>query len=456
MDLDKLTALWNRVRDSLWFLPSLFTVAAAALAIITVQLDINGIMALPPADPGDPDGARQAMRIAFAGTANGARSVLNAIAAGLITVTGVVFSVTIVAIQLASTQFTPRILRNFTADRGNQLVLGVFIGTFTYALLVQRVVRGESGEAGSFVPNLSVTVAMALALISIGFLIFFIDHAARSVQAAVIVDRVTEETLRTIRVTLPDEVEGSIRGDAAPHLPDGPGSPVTSRASGYVQGVDRGGLLDLIDREPRTIRLEPHIGDFVLEGGVLATVWPAEDEADGEELGGAIREAFILGYERTPGLDPELGVVELVDIAVKALSPGINDPTTATICMDQLSRIVVEFGRRDPPETVHRHPGGGILILKRPEFAHLVETAFNQIRHFGANNPHFAGSMLRRLAEIGRLVPSHRRDPLARQAEALLREALSHEPPPIDAASLEHTAQEALDVLRPGSPLRLG
>ena len=455
MDLDKLTAVWTRVRDSLWFLPTVFTVVATGLAILTVQLDLNGVLA-PPA-PSEAADSPQAMRIAFAGTANGARSVLNAIATGLITVTGVVFSVTIVAIQLASTQFTPRILRNFTADRGNQLVLGVFIGTFTYALLVQRVVRGESGEAGSFVPNLSVTVAMGLALISIAFLIYFIDHAAKSVQAAVIIDRVTVETLETIRRTLPDEIGGPIDEDPDPYVPDRPGSSVTSRSSGYVQGVDRDALLDLLERKGRTIRLAPHVGDFILKGDLLATVWPAEDEADGEELGGAIRDAFILGYERTPRLDPELGVVELVDIAVKALSPGINDPTTATICLDQLSRIIVEFGRRQPPETVHRHPeNGGLLILPRPEFPHLVDTAFNQIRHFGADNPHFAGTMLRRLTAVGRLIPAERRAPLALQAEALLREALSHDPPAIDAASLEHVAKEALEVLRPGSPLRLG
>ena len=448
MELSKIMALWTRVRDSLWFIPGVCTLGAVILAIVMVQLDLREVVPLPSPTAPDADGPPQAVRLAFAGTADGARSVLNAIAAGLITVTGVVFSVTIVAIQLASTQFTPRILRNFTADRGNQVVLGVFIGTFTYALLVQRVVRGGSDEVGSFVPHLSVTVAMALTLVSIGFLIYFIDHAARSVQAAVIIDRVTADALRTIQRTLPDRVGDPAQEDAIePAIPSGTPTQVTARSGGYVQGVDQDALLELLEEQARTIRLEPHVGDFVMAGSVLATVWPEETDQESPLVDG-IREAFILGYERTPHLDPELGVVELVDIAVKALSPGINDPTTATICLDRLSQIVVEFGRREPPARVH-HKGdrGGALILPRPEFSHMVATAFDQIRHFGAGNPHFAIAMLRRLAEIGRLLRVERHPPLARQVEALLSEALASRPEPGDAARVERAAAEARAVL---------
>lgn len=453
MDLDRLTALWTRMRDSLWFIPTTFTIAAALLALLTVQLDMNGVLAIPAPTEGESSDTPEAMRIAFSGTADGARSVLNAIAAGLITVTGVVFSVTIVAIQLASTQFTPRILRNFTADRGNQLVLGVFIATFTYALLVQRVVRGEAGEIGAFVPNLSVTVALALALTSIGFLIFFIDHAARSVQAAVIIDRVTSDALRTIRRTLPDRVSGGVDDDVAAHLPPDPGRPVLAHSSGYVQGVDRDALLGLLGEGCRTIRLEPHVGDFIMRGGVLATAWGPETGAEDPDLDDRIRGAFILGYERTPRMDAELGVVELVDIAVKALSPGVNDPTTATICLDRLCEIIVEFGRRDPPPRVHRLEGkAGALILPGPEFHHLVETALDQIRHYGAENPHFVISVLRRLAELGRLLPADLHPPLARQAEAALREGLSHQPDPADARRMQQASAQAHEALG-GAPV---
>ena len=451
MNLDRLTAIWTRVRDNLWFLPAVLTLGAVILAMVTIQLDMADVFDFPepPADT-EPDGPGP-LRLAFAGTADGARNVLNAIATGLITVTGVVFSVTIVALQLASTQFTPRILRNFTADRGNQLVLGVFIATFTYALLIQRVVRGEDGAMGSFVPHLSVTVALVLALVSIGFLIFFIDHAARSVQAAVIIDRVAEDGHRRIERTLRDlGTEGEVvREEVAP--PPGPGTVVESTANGYLQGVDRTALLELLSERGRTIRIEPHVGDYIMRGGTLATLWPAADPEG--ELAERIRAAFFTGYERTPHLDIELAVVELVDIAVKALSPGINDPTTATICLDRLTELVTDLGRREPAPAAQRHPeSGALLILSRPSFEHFVETALNQIRHFGAGNPHFAASMMRRLAQAGRLVPAERHAPLRRQAEDLLRDALAHGPGPADEARVAEAAAEAFAVLGGGAP----
>jgi len=181
--LMKLRMVWARVRDSFWFIPAVLTLLFAVLAVVFVGLDATYEIDM-----------FQGGHWLMGGSVDGARAVLSTIAASLITVTGVVFSITIVALQLASTQFTPRVLRNFLADRSNQRVLGVFIGTFTYTLLVLRVVR-SSEEIKTFVPELSVSVAIILALISIGFLIHFIHHAASSIQAGVILDRVTREAL---------------------------------------------------------------------------------------------------------------------------------------------------------------------------------------------------------------------------------------------------------------------
>jgi uncharacterized membrane protein len=190
----RIRALWSGIIDSLWFLPAVMTAAGGALALVLVRLDASVVGPLESSDLG----------WLFTGGAAGARGVLAAISGSLITVTGVVFSVTIVALQLASSQFTPRVLRQFMSDRANQLVLGVFIGTFTYSLLVQRTVRAVLEEGGTaFVPSVSVTVAVILALVSIGFLIFFIDHAARSIQADVILQRVTHDTLDAIHLRLP-------------------------------------------------------------------------------------------------------------------------------------------------------------------------------------------------------------------------------------------------------------
>jgi uncharacterized membrane protein len=451
MGLHKLRAFWNRVRDSLWFVPALLTLGSAALAFLTIQLDVIGVL------PDSPAGL-----ILFSGTASGARGVLTAIASGFITVTGVVFSVTIVALQLASTQFTPRILRNFTADRVNQVVLGAFIATFTYALLVLRVVRGETGgmtpadvEAGAraatesvdtFVPHLSVTVAVGLAVVGIGFLIFFIHHAAQSVQAGVIIQRVTEDALSTVDRLLPERVgePEEDRVDAA--TPDAEGSIVTAHRSGYVQGVDEGSLMALVKADGFTIRMEPEIGDFVLEGGTLATLWPAGLEAD-EAVVDAVRDAFVFGHARTPHADAELGVIELADIAVRALSPGINDPTTAVLCVDRLCEVLLAYARRERPRRVRGLPGGGTLILPLTPFSDLVDTAFDEIRHYGVENPRFAISFLDRLGELGNVLPHDSRPPVARHAAALLRVARTVVRSDTDLHRVEVAARRALQRL---------
>jgi uncharacterized membrane protein len=461
--LDKLTALWTGIRDSLWFLPGVLTLGAIILAVVTIQIDVADVL------PTAPLGVWL-----FSSTASGARGVLSAIASSFITVTGVVFSITIVALQLASTQFTPRILRNFTADRANQLVLGIFIATFTYALLVLRVVRGEEDgltpedleqarESGqsvtAFVPHLSVTVAVLMAVVGIGFLIYFIDHAARSVQASVIIDRVTSDALRTLDRRLPVEVgeAGDLSEEDA--TPMAQGTVITSNRSGYVQGVDDESLMRLLHADSLTIRLEPPVGAYVLPGAALATVWPAGSSAR-EDVEATIRSAFVLGHERTNHLDVELGIIELADIAVKALSPGVNDPTTAILCLDRLAEILLAAGRREPPVEVRRAPdGNGTLILPRVEFAGLVKTALDEIRHYGVENPRFATAFLERMGDLGDLLPRDRRTPIARQAAALLRcarRAISEES---DLREVELAGERALDALgatvnsgRGGSP----
>ncbi len=459
MGLDKLTALWNGVRDSLWFVPGLMTFGSIVLAVITIQLDVADIL------PTAPVGVWL-----FSGTASGVRGVLSAIAAGFITVTGVVFSITIVALQLASTQFTPRILRNFTADRGNQVVMGMFIATFTYALLVLRVVQGEqdgrtpadldaesaasaegaikaSESVDAFVPYLSVTVAVILAVVSIGFLIYFIDHAARSVQASVIIDRVTSDALQTLDRRLPERVGLAVEESVESVTPRAQGSVITSHRSGYIQGVNQEALMKLLHAESLTIRLEPHVGDYVLPGGTLATVWPA-GSATLADIEGAIRSAFVLGHERTNHLDVELGVIELTDMAVKALSPGVNDPTTAVLCLDRLAEVLLAAGRREPPSQVRRAEGSaGTLILPHVSFDSLVNTALDEIRHYGVENPRFAFTFLHRMGDLGQLLPHDKRTPVARHTAAMLRAARRAIEEDSDLRRVEAAGQRALTAL---------
>jgi uncharacterized membrane protein len=305
--MEKLRSAWHKVVDSLWFVPGVFTVAAGTLAVLLVRYNDEII--------GDSDVAD--VWWLFGGSAEGAKSVLESISGSIITVTGVVFSVTIIALQLASSQFTPRVLRQFMADRANQVVLGVFIGTFTYTLLVQRTVR--SGEVSDeFIPAVAVTGAVALALTSIGFLIYYINHAARSIQASVIIDGAVKDTLRAVQRMFPERVAAPDEPaqDMAINRTDEPG-PVAARSAGYVQALDRPGLRRLARDRNVTVRLEAEFGGHVLPGQQIMSVWPAN--AIDDELAEALCGALVLGSERTPHQDIEHGIIELMDIAVKAI-----------------------------------------------------------------------------------------------------------------------------------------
>ena len=403
----RLTSRWYEIRSSLWFVPAVMTGIAITMALGMVRLDQALTL-----------DRRTESAWLFGGGAEGARGVLSAIAGTMITVTGVVFSITIVALQLASAQFTPRVLRNFIGDRGNQVVLGSFISTFIYALLVLRSVRSASEDGAVFVPSASVTLAIVLVLVSMGLLIFYIHHAASSIRASVVIDRATADTLGLIEELFPAEV-----GQPAPSPPPlpvlAPGV-VPAVASGYVQHIDQDALFTLAEERAVIVRLEPLIGEFVLPGASLASVWPAEELDD--KLAQAIQGTFVLGAERTLQADVELGIRQLADIAIKSLSPGINDPTTATICIDRLAEALVRLAQRSKPEEVRTGDDGSArVIVKGPPFDRLVEEAFSQIRHYGARDVTLLVYLLSTLGRMAALVPPERRDPLERQAQIVLQ-----------------------------------
>jgi len=398
----KLATWWYDLHDSLWFIPTLLTAISAALALLMVRLDRA---LLTRRGPG--------VDWLFDAGAAGAREVLSAIASTTITVTGVVFSITIVALQLASSQFSPRVLRTFTGDRGNKLVLGVFIATFTYCLLVLRTVREAPEDGAAFVPAASVTLAIVLALVAVGFLIYYVNHAAHSIRAAVIIDRATTDTLGLV-----DELFPAGTGRPAPTPPPPPAAPpalVRTEAGGYLQAIDEDALFALAEGEALTIRLEPLIGDHLLPGSALAAAWPAASLTP--KVRDSIRRAVVLGPERTLQHDLAFGVRQLADIAVKALSPGINDPTTAVVAIDRLAEILTTLAHRPRPAEVRTGRDGTTRLLARgPAFARLVETAFAQIRHYGAADAVVVEHLVATLGRMADLVPPDRVEPLARQA----------------------------------------
>lgn len=407
--MPRIAALWKQVTDSLWFLPAVITLVGAISAFLLIRIDRSEIGFSP-----------DELWWLFGGGAEGARGVLGAIAGGIITVTGVVFSVTIVALQLTSTQFTPRVLRQFMADRANQLVLGVFIATFTFTLLVQRTVRSGDESGGEFVPAHAVTAALVLALVAIGFLIFFIDHLARSIQAEAIIHRVAHDTLAAIHAFGEDtSVEES------PTLPPAETAHVlVAKRAGFLQALDDGALFERAVKHDLVLRIDVPMGGFVLPGQPLAFAWGGTWK---DEIQNELRERFVFGANRTPHQDVGLGIIELVDIAVKALSPSINDPTTAMTAIHEIGHVVLEVGRRATGDLhVDSEDGRPRVVRPRLGFASAVHLAFDQLRHFGASNPAVAMRIATVLRTLLTLLPEARHPPLHAQL-SLLRSDVERE-----------------------------
>ena len=431
---------WSAVHNSLWFLPAVFTVVAISLAAGLIGAERAGMLGT-----GDPPWWL------YGGDADGARTVLNVITGSLITVTGVVFSVTIVAVQLASSQYTPRVLRNFSSDRGNQIVLGLFIGTFMYGVIVLRTVYASGGEAEPFVPRVAVTGSVVLVTICVAALIYFINHVVREIHVTAIVDRVARETIRNIHHLFPADIARP--GNAQwpdPRLPEEPSVAVHATESGYLHLVEEETLFDLGEREQITIGMKPKIGDYVLRGRPLAAVWTETGVSD--ELAESIRRAFVLGPERTPDQDVEYGIIQISDIAIKALSPSINDPTTAIRCIDRLTEILAELGSRNPPEPRRTREGTVRFIANYTTMEAAMSIAFDDVRHFGAPIPVIAAHMVVALGELAAVIPPDRADPVIAQAEAVLFSAREEASNPRDCVALDQAEEQFRSRVRREAP----
>lgn len=402
---------WNDVSDSLWFLPSVCTLFCTILALLLVRID-TGLNASDWLSHSP---------LLFGGGAEGARGVLSAIAGSVVTVTGTIFSIVIVALQLASGQFTPRVMRHFTGDRINQAVLAVMIATFTYCLLVLRTVRAGDDQNGQFVPAISVTVGILLALLCIAGLIVFIHHSAKQLQVSFILQRAAGDTRHLIDDIFPEDHQTTqpIGSRLPKHEPD----LVRARSSGYLQDIDLEHLRGIAADREMTIHLLQAYGTHVMVGTELAHVWrasetPTEDDAE------AIRRNLIIGIERTLLHDVTFGLRQIADIAVKALSPGINDPTTATQAIDSLNDLIVRAGNRSSPRSSIDIDGRPAIIWEPVSFASLVDVAYTQIRNYGAGDPVVMAHLIDGLRRIADLVPEPKRAILYVHGRLALAQAL--------------------------------
>lgn len=382
----RLRKLLNDLGETFWLLPAAIVVAGVLLALGLVRLDRSG---------GVPQWLIDSPWL-YSGGGTGARTLLGAVASSTIGVAGTVFSITIAALSLAAGQMGPRLLRNFTRDRGNQTTLGVFLGTFSYALMVLRSVRTQS--EGAFVPHLALSVGILLAFVCVATLVFFVGHMASRVNVETVIELVGAEVRQAI-ARLTSEAPGDDPPPATAWLD---AVPVRDPRRGYLQQLDPEGLADWAYDNGAAIRLLVRPGDYVFPGAPIALVCPDVEGADT-----AIRSATALGPIRVSSQDLEFAVRQLVEVAVRALSPGINDPNTAVGVLDNLGAALCDLVPRHLPTGVTQREGRATLIVPTVDYHGLVDAMFQMIRQ----NASGSAAVLIRLTEVLTAVASAERNP---------------------------------------------
>ncbi len=423
-------ALREYSRGSLWFLPSIAAVAALALGLVLSRVPV-GVTSL----------------VAFQGTADDARSLLITIAATMVTVIALLLGLAVVALQLASTQFSPRLLRNFLRDRPNQVVLSVFVGTFVYSAAGLFDVGVAGGQRIDQFPRLAVTVALVLMFISLALLVFFADHLAHSLQVDHIMRTVERTTLAVIRTLPPAGSPPAVPGDA---------TPVPAHTSGYVQYVAVSHLLAFAGRSGLNVHLRPRVGEHVAAGTPLAWIWPVSPTSSPPALDVVSHQVHAhvrIGFERTLEQDPSLGMRQLVDAACKALSPAVNDPYTAIQAVHHLSALYTELARRRVGTiVVHDAATHAALVIPARSIAEHLEVGMGLIRRYGSGEPTVVHALLSALPAV--LLAAPDAPDVARavehQADLLLRAAEHHVDEPEDLGSVL-AADEALRQALKGS-----
>lgn len=402
--------IWDRLRTSLWFIPALMAVSATALAVLLVWMQdwhhSEWFYQTRWLAKGDPDGAR---------------AILATIAGSVITVTGVSFSVTVVALSLASQQFGPRLLRTFMRDRSNQFVLGTFLGTFVYAMLVLRVV--QEGKEQIEIPYLAVSVAVILALVALAVLIYFIHHLVVSLQTDSVILHVLEELHETIRALYAHTIDWPHSDGEPAYIDSLPrGYRVTAAKAGYVRALDVAGLREIADRHDLVISVTQRPGRFVIDHEAIALIHTDDPLNEGqlESVIQHVRRSFLIGPARTGEQDIEFSIAQLVEVAVRSLSPSINDPFTTMTCLDRLGEVIAQLSRYPLPKPEEVYSGDQLRVLiDRPDFSGMVHLAFDQVRQNVRDKP---AVIIHMLDVLGTVIEYLKHD--RARAEPLLRQAI--------------------------------
>lgn len=369
-----------------WLIPGAIAIGMALLAMGILAIDRNGV-SLP-------------LGLSYDRDASAAREILSTIAGSLITVAGVTFSLTLVTLQLVSSQFTPRALGNMLRDRITQVVIGVFLGTFVYSLLVLRSVRSEFDETARFVPDLAVTLAIGLAVIAVVLLLVFLHHMASSIQVSNISSAIARQTLSRVDAMYPDVWRSAVpdRGEQidSSHPRSDPVI-VRARRPGYVQAIDVGRIVEAVGVTPET-RVIVHVtpGDFVTPNDAIVSAWGIEKQVD--ELSSEAHAAIRIDNERNIHQDPGYGIRQLADIAIRALSPGVNDPTTALNCIGYLQAIVERLTERQIAGGLQRDPDQQPeVFVRHRHFGQYVEDGFVEVGRFARSDARVVMALIKGL-----------------------------------------------------------
>lgn len=404
--MHKFKQLWRDLRSSFWFLPSLIVMGSVVIAAALIETDWAV----------SDQWLAQWPRLFGAG-AEGARQMLSTIAGSMMSVMGITFSMTLVALALASSQYTSRILRTFMSSRVTQITLGIFAGIFAYCLVVLRTIRSGTG-VDEFVPSLAVFFSFVFALGGVGVLVFFIHHIASSIQASSIIASIAQDTIASIERLIPERLEDDFGEDEKKDqlhttMEKLMWFPIPAGVNGYIQSVDNDALLRLARVNKTVVRMERGIGTFVVQNTALASLML--DAPPDQETIALVNKAYSIGRHRTVDQDPAFGIRQLVDIALKALSPGVNDTSTAVMCVDYLSAILAQLAPRKFPASI-RYEGDELRVISIvPTFESLLTEAFEQIRGSAEGNVGLMARMLSAFETLAALTTSSPRRRVLRE-----------------------------------------
>lgn len=397
----RLIKAWHDLQSSYYFIPGLMALGACVLAYVTTHIDQTFDIELS-----------QNLGFFYTNTAESARVILSTIAGSMISVAAVTFSITMVAVTSAAGQYGPRLIGNFMRDRGNQITLGMFTSTFIYCLLILRIVRTGSGDAGDivdFVPNVSLLVGIGLTLLSVAVMIFFIHHIPETLNVGNITGEVGRQLRSDLEALYPAGV-GQSPKDAdknEPHQKEPDTSELTSdtaikiraKAEGYIQAVNDDALLELAKEHDAVIAMDYRPGDFVTKGNALMSVWSGSDID--EDVIQKFRNGFAMGQERTAHQNVLFLADELVEILARALSPGVNDPFTAINCINWFHSAMKAVMRGTPPSPFRYDDNGTFRVIARPiSFSRFVSVLCDQSRPYIAKDRNATVKMLTILTEL--------------------------------------------------------